>query len=213
MTEAEWLHCEETWRMMVFLRGARLVSGRKCRLFGCACVRRAWHLLDDERSRAAVVLAEQLADGSVSRKHLAEGGAREAAGRVRGGLPGRAAGAARKLLLRSSRMAGNDASRSASLALGGDALQPALLRDLVGNPFRPAALDPAVRTPVVAGLARAAYDERLLPSGELDRTRLAVLADALEEAGCEGADLLDHLRGPGPHVRGCWALDLVLGLA
>jgi hypothetical protein len=62
----------------------------------------------------------------------------------------------------------------------------------------------------VLSLAEAAYQERLLPSGELDPQRLAVLADALEEAGAEG-DLLAHLRGPGPHVRGCWALDAALG--
>ena len=41
--------------------------------------------------------------------------------------------------------------------------------------------------------------------------RLAVLSDALEEAGCAEARLLDHLRGPSPHVRGCWAVDLLLG--
>ena len=59
--------------------------------------------------------------------------------------------------------------------------------------------------------AQAAYEERELPSGHLSPTRLAVLADALEEAGCRDADLLAHLRAPGPHVRGCWALDLLLG--
>lgn len=47
--------------------------------------------------------------------------------------------------------------------------------------------------------------------GTLDPARLAVLSDALEEAGCAEAALLTHLRSPGPHVRGCWALDLVLG--
>ena len=62
-----------------------------------------------------------------------------------------------------------------------------------------------------AGLAEAAYDRRHLPSGELDPARLAVLADALEEAGCTDPDLLDHLRGPGPHYRGCWVIDLLLG--
>ena len=63
----------------------------------------------------------------------------------------------------------------------------------------------------MVGLAQAAYDERELPSGTLDATRLAVLADALEEAGCPDRTILDHLRGPGPHVRGCWAVDLLLG--
>jgi hypothetical protein len=63
----------------------------------------------------------------------------------------------------------------------------------------------------VRTLARAAYEERILPAGTLDPARLALLADALEDAGCDHDDLLSHLRSPGPHVRGCWALNLVLG--
>jgi hypothetical protein len=63
----------------------------------------------------------------------------------------------------------------------------------------------------VGKLARAAYEERRLPSGELDLARLAVLADALEDAGCADAELLGHLRGTGPHVRGCHVLDAILG--
>jgi hypothetical protein len=62
----------------------------------------------------------------------------------------------------------------------------------------------------VPKLARAAYNDRHLPAGTLDATRLAVLADALEEAGCDSADILGHLRGSGPHVRGCWVIDLLL---
>ena len=88
------------------------------------------------------------------------------------------------------------------------ALQCAMLRDLVGHGAGP--LDPGWLTPQVMLLARAAYLERILPSGELDPARLAVLADALEEAGCTDRATLDHLRDPGPHIRGCWALDLVL---
>ena len=60
-------------------------------------------------------------------------------------------------------------------------------------------------------LAQAAYDQRHMPGGTLDDGRLAVLADALEEAGCTDAGVLNHLRGPGPHVRGCWVIDLCLG--
>jgi hypothetical protein len=86
----------------------------------------------------------------------------------------------------------------------------ALLRDVFGNPFRPVVIKPAWLTPTVMALARAAYDERLLPSGELDRDRLLVLADALEEAGAVG-ELLDHLRSPGPHVWGCFVVDALLG--
>jgi len=87
--------------------------------------------------------------------------------------------------------------------------QAAFLRDIF-SPFHPIVLDPAWLTPTVVALARAAYDERQLPSGELDRDRLLILADALEDAGAD-AELLEHLREPGPHVRGCWCLDLILG--
>ena len=65
----------------------------------------------------------------------------------------------------------------------------------------------------VVRLAQAAYEERHLPAGTLDSGRHAVLADALEEAGCTDAEILGHLRGPGRHVRGCWVVDLVLGKA
>jgi hypothetical protein len=86
----------------------------------------------------------------------------------------------------------------------------ATLRELF-NPFRPITLDPSCLTPTVLSLANASYTERLLPSGHLDRSRLLVLADALLDAGCTDAVLLEHLRGEGPHWRGCWAVDAVLG--
>jgi hypothetical protein len=88
------------------------------------------------------------------------------------------------------------------------------LRDIFGNPFRPVTISPAVlawNAATILRLAQAAYHERHLPEGTLDDGRLAVLADALEEAGCTNADILGHLRGPGPHVRGCWAVDSLLG--
>ena len=83
-----------------------------------------------------------------------------------------------------------------------------MVRDVFGNPFRPRTpADPswlAWNGGVVRELARAAYSDRCF-------TDMALLADALEDAGCADADLLGHLRGPGPHVRGCWAVDLLLG--
>ena len=88
-----------------------------------------------------------------------------------------------------------------------------LLRDMFGNPFRPVAIDPVWLTPVVLALAQSAYDDRFLPSGHLNPSRLAELAAALEAAGCRDTELLGHLRGPGMHWRGCFALDLVLGKA
>jgi hypothetical protein len=89
--------------------------------------------------------------------------------------------------------------------------QSLLLRDVVGNPFRPVALASGWRTPTVLALAQAGDDHRILPAGTLEPDRLTVLADALEETGCTDADILGHLRGPGPHVRGCHVLDLILG--
>jgi hypothetical protein len=88
------------------------------------------------------------------------------------------------------------------------------MRDIFGNPFRPTALDSAWLTwdgDTIPKLARGIYDKHRLPQGTLDNTRLAVLADALEEAGCTNPDILDHCRKPGEHVRGCWVVDLLLG--
>jgi len=76
---------------------------------------------------------------------------------------------------------------------------------VAGNPFRPVAFDPAWRTETVVGLATG-IDE----VGAYER--LPVLADALQEVGGEYEQVLTHARGPGPHVRGCWLVDLVQGL-
>ncbi|HEX4608509.1 MAG TPA: hypothetical protein VH092_09910 [Urbifossiella sp.] len=80
------------------------------------------------------------------------------------------------------------------------------LRDIHGNPFRPVALDPSWLTEAVAALAAGIYAERAFD-------RLPVLADALEDAGCANPDVLGHCRNAGPHARGCWAVDLLLGKA
>jgi hypothetical protein len=92
--------------------------------------------------------------------------------------------------------------------------QAALLRHIFGGLFRAApAIDPAWlqrQDGTVSALAHAAYEERHLPSGLLDNDRLAVLADALEEAGSQDATILGHLRSGGEHVRGCFILDLLL---
>jgi hypothetical protein len=92
-------------------------------------------------------------------------------------------------------------------------IQADLLREIAGNPFRRPRLDPAwlkADDGVAVRLAQTAVDERRLPEGYLDGTRLAILGDALEEAGCCDEQVLAHLRSPGPHVLGCWATDLVL---
>jgi hypothetical protein len=91
-------------------------------------------------------------------------------------------------------------------ATGGPADQVAALRDIFGNPFREPDFSSSWRASAAVALARRMYESRNF--GEMPR-----LAVALEDAGCDSADVLDHCRGPEPHVRGCWALDLVLGLA
>ncbi len=91
-----------------------------------------------------------------------------------------------------------------------------LLRDLIGNPFRPLApFDPCMlrwNSGTIVRLAQQAYDDRLLPSGHLDPRRLAVLGDAIEEAGFTSDAILAHYRQQGAvHVRGCFLLDAILG--
>jgi hypothetical protein len=78
-----------------------------------------------------------------------------------------------------------------------------LLRDIFGDPFRPAWVDLRWRTADAFGLALSAYDS-------CDFSTLPILADALEDAGCDDPAVLGHLRGGGPHFRGCHVLDLVL---
>jgi len=80
---------------------------------------------------------------------------------------------------------------------------PPLLRCIFGNPFRLVAFADFWRSETAVALATGIYEERAFD-------RLPILADALEEAGCDHADVLNHLRGPGPHARGCWVVDGVL---
>ena len=85
------------------------------------------------------------------------------------------------------------------------AAQVALVRDIFGNPFRPVAFSPQWRTDTAVLLAKQMYASR-----EFDV--MPILADALQDAGCDSADILDHCRDAQlTHVRGCWVCDLVLG--
>jgi hypothetical protein len=85
-----------------------------------------------------------------------------------------------------------------------DVSQRPLFYCIFGNPFRPIDLNRAWLTSTVVSLASAVYEDRAYE-------RLPILADALEEAGCRDAAILEHCRGLGPHVRGCWVIDLLLG--
>lgn len=82
--------------------------------------------------------------------------------------------------------------------------QVPLIHDIFGNPFRPVSVDPSWLTSTVTNLAKGIYTDRAFD-------RLPILADALQDAGCDSDDILNHCRGPGPHVRGCWVVDLLTG--
>jgi hypothetical protein len=211
---------------------------RKLRLFGCHCCRLLWDRMTDPRSRAAVETAERLADG-LAGKAEAEAARAPAeqvlrdfwAARMHSRMhskewpdQGQIAGAARAVL-------SSSATDSAWADLCYDcgetmpqypahrrhrAREADAVRCLFGNPFRPADPAPAWRSwngGAIPRLAQAAYDNRDLPAGTLNGDRIAILADALEAAGADTHDALTHLRGPGPHPRGCWAVDLLLGKA
>jgi hypothetical protein len=200
--------------MLNFLRGGRTASDRKLRLFAVACCRSIWQHMPDECSRQAVEVGEQYADG------LTGDEPREAVWQAIRGL--KEAAVAEQDFERAAHLRGTERPVYHTMRRGIFYLSSLVdnhdrclfLRDIFGNPFRATpTIGPSLlrwNSGMVPRLAQAAYDARLLPAGHLDAARLAVLADALEEAGCTDADILGHLRGPGHHVRGCWGVDLVL---
>jgi hypothetical protein len=223
MTEGEWLECNDPALMLEYLDDR--VSERKLCLFACACCYRTWHLLQDERSRKAVEVAERFCEGAATEHEIrvAREAASEAAGLGRfggddswqrdsfaAGLESAAKAAAWAVTWDGCGYSEvSDAAATAAVPTWADRgeefrMQAAILRDIIGNPFQHVAIDPAWHTPKVVSLARAIYDCRACE-------RLSSLADALEETGCSNADILDHCRGPGPHVKGCWLVDLLLG--
>ncbi|QEG26072.1 hypothetical protein GobsT_08070 [Gemmata obscuriglobus] len=213
MTEAEWLAATDPTPMLEFLRGT--ASARQLRLFGCAAVRAVWSQLAEELPNA-VAVAEEYADGTVSKAALRR--ARHILRDKRDELE--AAGLNESPRWNIYWLAETVATINAYDSvvaeldrLGSDSPQlvapdwPVLsdrFRDVFGNPFRSIAVAREWLTSDVRALAEGIYAERAFDG-------LPILADALQEAGCDSEDLLNHLRGEGPHVRGCWALDLVLG--
>jgi hypothetical protein len=227
MTEAEWLACEDPTDVLLFIkqhRGMRRQKKqRKQRLFSVACCRRIWPLIGDHRSRACVEVAERFADGRATGEDLRAAEA-EASAVWANGAADDALFACVQVCWKSDdglhvsattvsavfEQRQREANRPVE-PMGGrkrgacpseEREQCRLLRCLFGNPFRPTVLADC-RPRTVTALAQQMY-----ASG--DFSAMPILADALEEAGCDGADVLAHCRGPGPHVRGCWVVDLVL---
>jgi hypothetical protein len=212
--EATWLSCTDPKPLLDFLRGGRTASDRKLRLFAVACCRRIWLHMPDECSRQAVEVGERYADG------LTGDETRDAVWQAIRGL--KEAAVADQDFERAAHLRGTerpvyDTMRRGTFyisSLVDDRDMCLFLRDIFSNPFRATpAIGPSVlrwNSGTVPRLARAAYEQRSLPEGRLDSSRLAVLADALEEAGCQNDEVLGHFRGQDGHWRGCWVLDAIL---
>ncbi len=236
MTGPEWLTCPHPTPMLTFIEGQ--ASARKLRLFGVACCRRVLHLLghgacrgqeQQALSRQAVEVAERFADGLASASDLARAhGMAHLGNNVNPCLdsilpvtPGSSRFATPRLMELACRFVASELApqasgmveeftRLASYAVDGADPRPThadLGREVFGNPFHRVAFDPAwlrCDDGAIPGLARAIYADRSFD-------QLPVLADALEDAGCQDVAILDHCRRPANHVRGCWALDKLLG--
>ena len=205
MTEEEWLSSDNPDKL---LNSPATRDERRGRLFACACCRSISPLLTPLGMHAVEVL-ERFADDEAAADELVGlkprlphqsreyGLNRDATSAVvlAVGLPGRHV----PLLLCAQWAAVASHDPPAEWRAQSD-----LVRDIFGNPFRPVSFSRECRTSTAVALAKQMYDSR-------DFSAMPILADALQDAGCDNADILDHCRGPGPHVRGCWVVDLVLG--
>jgi hypothetical protein len=208
VTEAQWLAATDPYRLTRHQAGR---TERKRRLLSCALARGVLDLLPHGEAAAAVEAAERFADGRATEEELrAAAGVvgRLAAGRPHAGTLAAAALAA--ALSKPGVGTVHGLEPSAAARRGGwngpvaARWQCDLAREIFGNPFRPVTTDPSWLTSTVVTLARQMYESR-------DFSPMPILADALQDAGCDHADILNHCRGGGVHVRGCWVVDLLLG--
>jgi len=217
MTEQEWLAATDSWKMLYSSYG--VISDRKLRLLAVAFCRRILHLVSNEKQRENVELAECCADGLLPLTTLKEKyDTEKLTSFIMGMLPvnwrvehyalaatgdvihpdsADAAEGTRWLLEEALQSSPDESSHETTL-------QADIIRDVVGNPSRPLTLDPSWLTSTVVLLARQMYESRALST-------MPILADALQDAGCDNAEVLAHCRSEGPHVRGCWLVDLILG--
>ncbi|MGE3805667.1 MAG: hypothetical protein AB7K24_13405 [Gemmataceae bacterium] len=206
MTESQWFACRQPRTMLEFLRPR--ASARRLRLFGCACCRQLWSLIEVEPCRHAIEVGERFALGQASEAERAR--AATGAHPHRDHDPICSAAWRCAILHHDDVQNANMIATLAALTAHNNteaAAQTVLLREIFGNPFRPVSIDPtwlSWQAGTVVRIARRVRDE-----GRWED--LPILADALEEAGCNVPGLLEHFRQPGLHVLGCWALDLVSG--
>jgi hypothetical protein len=189
MTETQWQNCVDPDPMLAFLRDK--ATGRKLRLFVCACRRRVWELLD-ERSQAETEAVEAEVDVAPPTTAVWMSTQAEASG-----LATMAAHAAEEV-------GGEAAAKSAWDKHRRD--QCALLRDLF-NPFRKAKADPKWLS--ANGGAAGKLAQEIYEKGNFER--LPELAEALMDADCQDDRLLAYCHAAKVHARGCWVLDALLG--
>lgn len=225
MTEQEWLESADPFSMLEYVRGT--ASDRKLRLIAVASCRRAKEFTEHWYQELADI-AEAFAEG---RATVEEMRAVYAQHRPSNDYPDRNAfydtagfDLAEKIPCLVEDLADwigsckADAENTSEVWEEGKhaafdrelAITAGQVREIIGNPFQPVSINSAWQTPAVVALAHAAYESGVMPAGTLEPVRLAVLADALEEAGCDNADILKHCREPREHVRGCWVVDLLL---
>lgn len=223
MTEQEWLTCTNPAILELCLSKTGRLSNRKSRLFGCACVREVWTDLPNDTLRDATITCEKFADGDATTDELSI--AMERADSTYYGVgdvvadhsalaitglcgPGphfpMGSGSVGGIVAVMAELNSNEHTPWDVAFEQARQKHCELMHDIYGNPFRPVALDSHWQSETVVALAAGIYADRAFD-------RMPILADALEEAGCDHADILNHCRGNGPHVRGCWVVDLLLG--
>jgi hypothetical protein len=224
MDKTTWLTSTNPQAKLEFLKNQ--ASERKLRLFASACCRRVWHLLTDQRSRVAVEAAERYAEGLMDDAALTSVWLIASQMEIPGSRanknhppPRCIASAAACATLPDPFEAAWECSLTVNMvdpAPRGQECrwQCSALREIFGNPFQPVAISPDWQRwnqGTISSLAQAAYEHRILPAGTLEPVRMAVLADAMEDACCADEGVLAHLREPGPHLWGCHILDALLG--
>jgi hypothetical protein len=213
MTEIEWRSGTDSTSMLQFVRGK--ASDRKLRLFAAAAFGRLAALLPDPRQRRGIEALEQLAEGTVTLDAC-----RSVASGVRHAIPPDewSPGSPPPIIhshytalmlyreFCSSSIAVHAVHAADGRAGGTEERreQARLMRCIFGNPFRSRVVDARWLGPAVVSPARTIYAARAFD-------RLPILAEALEAAGCDNDELYAHCRDEGPHVRGCWVIDAVLG--
>jgi hypothetical protein len=224
VSEAEWLASTDPGSLCHILgylqyHAGYRISERKWRRFALACVRRVAQVFKDWRTPGLLDAVDQFADGIIGEQELNRlwmlaGDPPSQDGHDPEDCPpeqraaayaGTALGVAAtgRLEAFEARNAAGWAQEAAEDPEAESQAQVALLRDIFGNPFHPVKDVGAWRPESVVGVAMAIYtDERF--------DDLPILGDALEEAGCSEGEVLAHCRAPGPHVRGCWPVDLLL---